>query len=90
MNGHDNEAFSISLKKNVGEIKASYIKESNKFMGVIDNTYYDDKDDSICIVIKDSVKLLPKNSYDRLMDNFSNQLELIKLDYESKTNYKII
>lgn len=90
MNGNDNETFSRFLKKNVGEIKAFSIKESNKFMGIIDNTYYDDKDDSICIVIKDSVKSLPKNSYDKLMDNLSNQLELIKLEYESKTYYKII
>ena len=66
------------------------IKESNKLMDVIDDIYYDYKDDCIYITIKDLVKLLPKNSYDKLMDNLFNELKVYDSNFVTKTNYKII
>jgi hypothetical protein len=94
---HDNmhykdndDDFLNHLKKRVGEIGVSYIKESNKLMDVIDDIYYDCKDDCIYITIKDLVKALPKNSYDKLMDNLFNELKVYDSNFTTKTNYKII
>jgi hypothetical protein len=94
---HDNihykdndDDFLNHLKKRVGEIGVSYIKQSNKFMDVIDNIYYEYKDDCIYITIKDSVKLLSKNSYDKLMGNLFNELKVYDSNFVTKTNYKII
>jgi hypothetical protein len=66
------------------------IKESNKLMDVIDDIYYDNKDDCIYITIKDLVKSLPKNSYDKLMDNLFNELKVYDSNFVTKTKYKII
>ena len=82
--------FLNHLKKRVGEIGVIKIKESNKFMDVIDDIYYDNKDDCIYITIKDLVKSLPKNSYDKLMDNLFNELKVYDSNFVTKTNYKII
>ena len=90
MHDKDNDSFLNLLKKRVGEIGVSYIKESNKFMDVIDDIYYDNKDDCIYITIKDLVKSLPKNSYDKLMDNLFNELKIYDSNFVTKTNYIII
>jgi hypothetical protein len=94
---HDNlhykdndDDFLNHLKKRVGEIGVSYIKESNKLMDVIDDIYYDYKDDCIYITIKDLVKSLPKNSYDKLMGNLFNELKVYDSNFVTKTKYKII
>ena len=86
----NDDDFLNHLKKRVGEIGVSKIKESNKFMDVIDNIYYEYKDDCIYITIKDSVKLLSKNSYDKLMGNLFNELKVYDSNFVTKTNYKII
>ena len=88
--GHDNDGFLELLKKRVGEIGVSKIKESNKLMDVIDDIYYDYKDDCIYITIKDLVKSLPKNSYDKLMGNLFNELKVYDSNFVTKTKYKII
>jgi hypothetical protein len=94
---HDNihykdndDDFLNHLKKRVGEIGVSYIKQSNKLMDVIDDIYYDNKDDCIYITIKDLVKSLPKKSYDKLMGNLFNELKIYDSNFVTKTKYKII